>query len=104
MANPYRGEVQISIDGVVRTARLTLGALAELEAELETDSLMEMAERFETGRFSAADVSAVIIAGLRGGGWDGKRADLLTAEIEDGPIEAARKAAQLLGRAFTVPT
>lgn len=104
MANPYRGEVQISIDGVARTARLTLGALAELEAELETDSLMAMAGRFETGNFSAADLRAVIVAGLRGGGWNGHSSDLLTAEIEDGPIGAARKAAQLLGRAFTVPT
>ena len=35
MANPYAGEVAIWLDGVRHVAKLTLGALAELEASLE---------------------------------------------------------------------
>lgn len=103
MANPYAGEVALVVDGQRHVARLTLGALAELEAALEAGGLIDLAERFETGRFSTRDVLALIVAGLRGGGWPGTAADLMTAEIAGGPVEAARVAAQLLARAFAVP-
>ena len=46
---------------------------------------------------------ALIVAGLRGGGWQGEAGDLLSAEIEGGPMGAARVAAELLARAFMVP-
>ena len=64
MVNPLRGEVEITLDGIPHAARLTLGALAELEAALQTSSLIEMAARFEEGKFSASDMVAVIVAGL----------------------------------------
>lgn len=103
MANPYEGEVAVRIDGKRRVMRLTLGALAELEAGMETDSLVALVERFEAGHFSTRDVLALIVAGLRGGGWRGDKTELLSAEIEGGPIEAARLAGQLLARAFAFP-
>jgi hypothetical protein len=103
MANPWAGEVEIVLDGVPRVAKLTLGALAELEQALGTGSLVALAERFEGGRFSAADVLALVVAGLRGGGWQGTAADLRTAEIGGGPMAAARIAAELLARAFALP-
>jgi hypothetical protein len=56
------------------SAKLTLGALAELEAALETGSLLDLVERFEERRFSTRDVLALIVAGLRGGGWQGSAA------------------------------
>jgi hypothetical protein len=48
-------------------------------------------------------VLAVIVAGLRGGGWRGQAADLMQAEIDGGPMGAARAAAALLARAFALP-
>ena len=103
MANPWEGEVAIRIDGERRVMKLTLGALAELEAAMEAESLVALVERFEAGAFSTRDVLALIVAGLRGGGWSGDRSDLLTAEIDGGPVEAARLAGQLLTRAFAFP-
>ena len=103
MANPFAGEVALVLDGKRLLAKLTLGSLAELEAALETGSLMELAERFEARRFSARDVLALILAGLRGGGWQGTAADLRTVEIGGGMVEAARAAAELLARAFAMP-
>ena len=103
MANPYAGEVAIWLDGQRHVAKLTLGALAELETALETGSLIELVERFEAQRFSTRDVLALVVAGLRGGGWQGSAADLRTVEIGGGPIEAARAAAELLARAFALP-
>jgi len=103
MANPYAGEVAIWLDGQRHVAKLTLGALAELEVALETGSLMDLVERIETRRFTTRDVLALIVAGLRGGGWQGVAADLRTVEIGGGPVEAARSAAELLARAFALP-
>ena len=79
MTNPWRGEVSLVVDGVRHDRRLSLGALASLEAELG------------------------VSAGLVGGGaaCDPQSGD--HAEIEGGPMAAARAAAELLARAFMVP-
>ncbi len=101
--NPWAGEVAVTLDGRRHVCRLTLGALAELEAVLEVGSLIDLVERFEAGRFSTRDVLALLVAGLRGGGWQGTAADLRTVEVGGGPVEAARVAAVLLARAFAGP-
>ncbi|MBW4984837.1 gene transfer agent family protein [Mameliella sp. CS4] len=103
MGNPWRGDVDLVIDGQTHVMRLTLGALAELEDGLASGSLVDLVQRFETGGFSTRDVLALIVAGLRGGGWTGQAVDLLSAKIEGGPMAAARAAAELLARAFMLP-
>ena len=100
MANPWAGEVTLVLDGQARACKLTLGALAELEAALQADTLVALVQRFETGAYSTRDVLALIVAGLRGGGWGGTAQDLLSAEIEGGVVRAAQVAAELLARAF----
>lgn len=95
--------MRLVIDGTPHVMRLTLGALAELEEALEADGLVALVERFETGAFRSRDVLALLLAGLRGGGWTGTAADLASAEIEGGPMVAARKAAELITRAFAAP-
>lgn len=101
--NPWAGEVTLVVDGEPRVLKLTLGALAELEAALKADTLVDLVERFEAGRFSTRDVMALIVAGLRGGGWRVTAADLLAAEIAGGPVAAAQAAGQALARAFALP-
>jgi hypothetical protein len=68
MPNLHRGEIEALLDGEPRTLCLTLGALAELEARLQAGDLMGLAERFGTGRNPARDLTAILGAGLRGGG------------------------------------
>ena len=104
MANPYAGEVALTLNGEVQVMKLTLGALAELEAGLGEDTVFSLVQRFEGGAYTSRDVLALIVAGLRGGGWRGTSDDLLTAEIAGGPVAAARAAAELLARAFLPPT
>ncbi len=91
------------IDGVPHRMRLTLGALAELEAELGVDTLVALVERFEQNAFSSRDVLALLEAGLRGGQSEVEKGHLARAVIEGGPLVAARKAAELLARAFIIP-
>ena len=83
--------------------KLTLGTLAELEATLGDGSLVELVQRFEGGAFSVRDVLALLAAGLRGGGHEMSSAELAAADIQGGPMAAARAAAELLARAFVLP-
>lgn len=100
MENPLRGEVALVIDGKRYVMRLTLGALAALEARLESQSLMALAERFETGQISATDLTALLTAGLLGGGHSVTEAELASAEIEGGAVGALHAGMALLARAF----
>lgn len=101
--NPWRGEVTLVIDQQPQKMRLTLGALAQLEAHLGTGSLVDLVRRFEQGQFSARDILALLAAGLSGGGCDISATDLARAEIEGGAVAAARAAAELLARSFSLP-
>ncbi|NCO85169.1 MAG: gene transfer agent family protein [Rhodobacterales bacterium] len=103
MVNPHAGEVALVIEGQRHVCKLTLGALAELEASLGAGTLVDLVERFEGGAFSSRDVLALVVAGLRGGGWRGTADDLLSADVAGGPVGAARVAAELLARAFAGP-
>ena len=102
MGNAYAGEVTLTIGGRRRVLKLTLGALAELEDAVDpTEGLVGLIGRFEAGNYSARDVLALIVAGLKGGGWrDVTADDLLEVEISGGPVAAAQAAALLLVRAF----
>ena len=73
------------------------------EAELQAATMVDLVKRFEAGALSARDVLAVIVAGLRGCGWNGRVTDLMTVEIGDSPFAAARLAGELIARAFALP-
>jgi len=103
MANPYRGEVVLTVDGEPRILRLTLGALAELEERLASESLLEMISRFESGSFRVTDMVSLLTAGLKGGGWILSEREFLERHIDGGPLAAAQAAARLLKLTFTLP-
>lgn len=100
MANIHRGEISALIDGEDKTLCLTLGALAELEARLMAGDLVGLSERFATGRVSARDLTAIIGAGLRGGGNAVTDDDIARLSIEGGLRGAADIAARLLRATF----
>jgi hypothetical protein len=100
MANAQRGEIQAEIGGEKLTLCLTLGALAELEARLQAGDLVGLAERFASGRVSARDLTAILGAGLRGGGNALTDDDLARLSIEGGLKGAAEIAAKLLRATF----
>ena len=100
MANPARGEAEVVVEGEARAMRLTLGALAELEARLDAKGLPGLVARFEGGEFGAADLVALLGAGLRGGGLAVSDAQVAQMSFEGGAGEAARAAARLLAATF----
>ena len=107
----FTPEFRNRLDSIIGFASLSPEVVAkvvdkfimELEAQLDEPSLVALVKRFESGAYAGRDVMALIVAGLRGGGWQGSAKDLLTAEIAGGPVGAAQVAATLLARAFTPP-
>ena len=99
-ANPQRGEVAIRVDGREHVMRLTLGALAELEARLKVTSLLGLAEKFETGGVATAELIALLAAGIGGGGGALTEDELAVAQIEGGAVGAMKAGLLLLSRTF----
>jgi len=100
MPNIRRGEISAVIDGEEKILCLTLGALAELEARLNAGDLVGLSERFGSGRISARDLTAILGAGLRGGGNAVTDDDLARLAIEGGLKGAADIAVRLLRATF----
>lgn len=100
MANIHRGEIAAEIGGETRTLCLTLGALAELETRLGAGDLAGLAERFAAGRVAARDLTAILGAGLRGGGNAIADDELARMSVEGGLRGAAEIAVRLLRAAF----
>lgn len=100
MPNIQRGEISAVFEGEERVLCLTLGALAELEARLQASDLVGLSERFASGRVSARDLTAIIGAGLRGGGNAVTDDDLARMTIEGGLRGAADIAVRLLRATF----
>ena len=88
--NAARGEVGAVLAGVERRLCLTLGALAEIETGLGVQGLAELVARMRI--LSAADLTVVLAALLRGGG-EGDLARAL-AEAQVDPREAAAAVAK----------
>lgn len=102
-SNPWAGEVALIIDGQRQEMKLTLGALAALETELDAGGLVALVERFETGAYGTRDVILVLAYGLQAGGWGGTKDELLQADIDGGLLAAVAAAGQLLARSFSLP-
>lgn len=64
--NQARGEVEIWVDGDRRTLCLTLGALAELEAEFGCQSLSDLQARLK--QLSATELARVLSILLKAAG------------------------------------
>lgn len=103
MTNPYHGEICLVLNGQSHNLRLSLGALASLEAEMVADSLMSLIERFENGNFKTSDLTKLLLAGLICGGWNGCADDLVDADIDGGIVQAAKVAGELLRVTFGPP-
>ncbi len=100
MVNVHRGEVPLHVGGTCLVMRLSLGALAELEAALGAGGLVGLAERFESGAFRGRDLIALLAAGLRGGGHDISDEQVADMAFEGGAIGAAEAASRLLAVSF----
>lgn len=63
MANPHRGEVEVTLDGKSWTLRPTFEALCEIEDSTGV-GIAVMLRRFGEGSFGVRDVAAILAAGI----------------------------------------
>jgi hypothetical protein len=102
MANPHRGEVALRADGETHVLRLSLGALAGLEAEMAPEGLVDLAERIERGGLRMRDVISILTAGFAGAGHPRDWERVADMAFEGGATEATRVAIALISAAFGV--
>jgi hypothetical protein len=100
MPNVRRGEIEAELGGTPRRLVLTLGALADLEAHFEAGDLVDLAERFGSGRLAARDLIAVIGAGLRGAGEVISDREVAGLAVMGGAAAYARIVSDLLTATF----
>lgn len=89
MANPQAGEVMLATSLGPRSLRLSLAALAEIEALLGVEELSALGPRLAA--MSMAELHGVIAILLRAGGEP--------QPVEVDPVEAASALAELFTRA-----
>ena len=70
MANAHRGDIDLLIGSQHYTLRLTLQALAEMEAAFGVDDLVALGSRLSAGNLSAKDLIRILGPAVRGGGAD----------------------------------
>lgn len=102
LPNPHHGEVSALIGGQPVILRLSLGALAALEASLDPPSLLALAMRFEEGQPRLTDALAIIGAALPGGPQPA--AQVAALGVAGGAAGAYQLAARLLATAFGTET
>lgn len=99
-ANRYRGEITATLDDCRWTLCLTLGALAELETAFGAADLGELARKLSSGSLTATQITAILAAGLRGGGHDASNEEVADMRCEAGAAGMAAIVAELLGATF----
>ena len=102
-ANRRRGEVAAMLDGREMKLRLTLGALAELEAAFAVEDLGALVARFSSGKLSATDMVRIIGAGLRGAGAAVSDEEVGAMRCENGAAGYASIVSDLLTQTFGRP-
>ncbi len=102
MANRHRGEIEAEIGGATRRLRLTLGALADLEAAFGAEDMADLARRFSGGSLRSRDAIQVIAAGLRGAGEAVTDDDVAAMAAPGGAPAYAGIVVRLLAETFGV--
>lgn len=103
MANRHRGDVDLKLASGTLTLRLTLGALAEIEAAFGVEGLNGLGQRLQRGNLGARDLILLIGAAARGGGKNLTDADVAAA-ISAGDVPACVAAlAELFTLTFAEP-
>lgn len=103
MANRHRGEISGRIDDRDWTLCLTLAALADLEVAFGAEDLGALAARLGSGQLTAHQLTAIIAAGLRGGGHAISDGDVAQMRCDGGVAGMARMAADLISATFESP-
>lgn len=100
MVNKRRGEISLTLNEKPRRLVLTLGALAELEHDLNLQNIGQLADRFAQGQVRMTDLVCILGAALRAGGLDVSNREAGSMQCEGGAPALTRALVDLLHLTF----
>ena len=98
MSNLHRAQISVTLGGERFALRLTLQALAEIEAAFEAPDLTALGARLAGGRLAAKDL-VILFGALARGGGSTISDQTLASQIEAADLAPAIEA---LGRLFAI--
>ena len=100
MANPLKGEVEVTIGSETYKCRLTIDALVRIEDELDA-GILELAQNISMAKIRIRTLLVVLRHALRGGGndFDDKKIGQIISKV--GIVVASTEVAKLLAATLT---
>ena len=100
MANPLKGEIEVTIGSETYKCRLTIDALIRIEDELDT-GILELAQNIAMAKVRIRTLLVVLRSALRGGGNDFNDKKISQIITEAGIVVASTEVAKLLAATLT---
>ena len=102
MANPMKGEVEVTLGDNTYKTRLTVDSLIKIEEETGK-GIVILAQRMAEADIKLSDISTILRYALRGGGndFDNKKIYQIISEV--GIIEATKVVANLITDTLSDP-
>ena len=95
MANPFRGELQLSLGGETYKTRMTVDGCMQAEAACG-QSLVRITSRLREGDLSVMEIAQVLTPAFKGGGNNVDQAKVARMIYEAGIVDGMRVCAEVL--------
>ena len=102
MANPMRGQVEITLGSQIYKCRLTIDSLIKIEEELD-DGILQLAQKIANADVRLKTLVVVLRYALRGGGNNITDKDVKKLISEVGLVDASTQVAIMLASTLTDP-
>ena len=100
MTNPFRGELEVKLNGKTYKTRMTVDACMRVEQACDL-SLVKIATRLSEGDLTIHQISSVMTPALRGGGNDVEAKDVAKIIYEAGLAEGLRVCGEVLANVLS---
>ena len=95
MANPFRGELQVSLGGKTYKTRMTVDGCMQAEVACG-QSLVRIATKLSEGDLTVMEIISVLTPAFKGGGNDVDNKKMATIVYESGLAEGMRACGEIL--------
>lgn len=100
MANPLKGQIELTLGEKSYKARLTVDSIMQIEDAVGC-GIIKLAQNMAEGDIRMSDIINVLLPALRGGGNNIQDKDVKEIVGDIGIVESAKAVAQLLTKSLT---
>ncbi len=100
MANPMKGQIDLTLGTDTYKARLSVDSIMQIEAACGC-GIIKLANKMAEGDIRMSDVIYVLTPALRGGGKDIQENDIKKIVADIGLVNATKAVAELLTQSLT---